>query len=212
MNTAKFHLLNLLLCFGLASCWDDTPVVQHEAFGVAESSGGKLCIRDDSGGLLTPAQAITPFVDEGNRLWALFSSEHAPNGQNLDINLFDITKLYACALQTGGLDTLGNDSVELNKIWIAQGFLTLDIMVTAEDEYTLKTHTYAMYSDMNIENDTLYIDFRHNAKGDTDREKYRTGVAMKLSAFDFNSNFTVIAMTIVGNGGKTYVHYCNYAP
>ena len=210
MNITRFYLMSLFACFGLASCWDDEPVVQHEAFGVAENSSGKLCVRDDGGGLLVPSQPINQFADEGDRVWVLFSSAHAPSGQVLDVNLFDITKLYACEVQSGGLDTLGNNSVELNRIWVAQGFLTVDIMVMAGDEYSLKEHAYAIYSDMHIEKDTLYMELRHNAKGDSEEHKYRTGVAMKVSALNFDANSFVIAMKITGDEGETSVHYCKY--
>lgn len=206
---------SLILAFclgGLASCWEESSSNEYEAFGIIEENKGKLCMRDDNGGLLVPAQSISTFVSEGDRAWMLFAADRIPQeGQTLDVNLYDITKLHECTLQTDGEDTLGNDGVGLNRLWIAQDFLTLDMMVAAYDEYALKKHTFVVYSDMRVKNDTLYLEFRHKAEGNTDKDNLlRTGAALRLTNLQLGPEPIVLALKITDLDGKTETYYCTY--
>ncbi|MDR2564214.1 MAG: hypothetical protein LBC98_09800 [Prevotellaceae bacterium] len=213
MNKIFSSSLILAFCLGsLVSCWEENSVSEYEAFGIIEENNGKLCMRDDNENLLVPAQSIYAFVSSGDRAWMLFTAERKPQkAETIEVNLYDISKLHECTLQVEGTDTIGNDGIALNKLWIAQDFLTFDMMVAAFDEYTLRNHSFVIYSDMQTRNDTLYMEFRHKAHGNVSRNNMlRTGATLRLNDLQFGRTSIVLALKITDLDEKTEIHYCRY--
>lgn len=203
---------SLILALSLVSCWEESSPNEYEAFGVIEENSGKLCMRSDNGSLLVPTKAISAYAGHGDRAWMLFSADKAPQeNEIIEVDLYDITKLHECALQTEGADTLGNDGVQLNRIWIAQDFLTLDMMVVAYDEYALKKHDFVVYHEMRTRNDTLYMQFRHKARSTGNKDDLlRTGATLRLANLQVGREPVVIAMRITDLDNKATTHYCTY--
>jgi hypothetical protein len=165
----------------MCSCSLSDEGYYSDSFGVVQLfDNGTQYVESDEGEILIPNQSISSFVETGDRVWISYTVE----GENakrdtLIILPYRITSVLPVSLQPSS--TIDNDGVDLWTVWIAQGFLTFDFRIRAEDPEKIKGHKYALVAPQREITDTLFINFRHDDGGDNYGVLCRTAVALKLS-------------------------------
>jgi hypothetical protein len=177
-------LVVVICCFCLYACEFD-PREFGESFGVVYSASpdGKLYVKDDNGAILIPVQDISTLVDikAGSRVWTTYAIESQNyKGDTLNIDPYRISDIRIMPLQTS--DTDDRDGIDIWRAWFAQGFLTFDFSILAQDPDNIKEHEYALVL-QKYSNDTAYIHFKHNAQDDNQGQNCRTAIAMSLQPF-----------------------------
>ena len=211
----RFVATSLLLCL-FSSCifYDDTE--RLEAFGVVINDSGipssnrkSRYILSDEGKKLFPDWDLYEYI--GSRVWIIYNidSESKPGEQ--DIILQDMVKLREIQLQTGVPDTLRNEKTGMRKVWIAHNYLTIDLDVAANSSESIKKHVFAVYSDKTVKNDTVYMELRHDMKGDDGYNFFRTGLAINLPEQGINKNI-VISFKYLDSNNEQITKHLTYKP
>jgi len=197
------NLLYIFICLSIVSCSLDETTLYSESFGVVyKSQDDKLYFRSDEGQVLIPTHDVSSFVGAGDRVWTTYSiEEESPNKDTLKVLPYRITQIKALELRAKS--EINDVGVDLWNVWIAQNFLTLDFRIRANNADKIKDHEYALVSRKS--NDTLFIDFKHDSKGDNEGVLCRTAIAVKLD--NTNTTESTIAVNykdLLGNKQTIY--------
>jgi hypothetical protein len=188
----------LLAAFLVTSCLDDdrNNEIMYTSYGVVKEdaqSGGKLYVRSDKGAKIAPMSSGLLTVNEKDkRVWLLFSTDVNVESDTIKAKVYDFLKVTEMELKKE-YDDWKSDEVNLNKVWVAQNFLTMTFKAFASSESSLKNHKYVMYSDLEVRNDTLKMEFKYDNDNDSRTYAYNKVVALKLdSIIDKNTADSVV--------------------
>jgi hypothetical protein len=174
---------------------DEGDGYYNDSFGVVKLlNDDSPYIESDNGEILIPNQSISSFVEPGDRIWISYTVENERR-DTLTILPYRITRIMHLELQSES--NLKDVGIDLWTAWIAQGFLTFDFRIRANDPNKLKEHEYALVSSQNGQreiSDTLFINFRHDDGGDNYGVLCRTAVTLKLSDLKIANDSVVIAI------------------
>jgi hypothetical protein len=187
-----------LFTFLAASCsLDNENETLYESYGVVKedaNTSGKLYVRSDNGKVLNPAlSSLISNDDRDRRVWMLFTTGDDVKSDTIKVNVYDFLKITQIDFKTEN-DALVSDEVYLQKMWVAQNYLTLNMEVMASSENSLKNHQYFMYSNAEAVNDTVRMEFKYDRKNDTRNTKFNKIVALKLDDIIQNQDSVVLAI------------------
>jgi hypothetical protein len=175
----------LLAAALIASCsFDDNEnVLMYQSYGVVKedaNTSGKLYVRSDEGKTIIPSlSSLLLNDDRESRVWMMFSTDDDVSADTIRANVYDLLKLTSVDFKTEN-DESTSDEVFLQNIWVAQNYLTIVMDVTANSEISLKSHKYTIYSDKEIVNDTVRMEFKYDRNNDLNSLKFNKMVAMRL--------------------------------
>jgi hypothetical protein len=156
----------------------------YQSYGVVKEdadTSGKLYIRSDQGKVLIPTLSnLVSNEDRDKRVWMKFSTSDDIKSDTIKVNVYDLQEITQIDFKQENNDLIVSDKVSLQDIWIAQGYLTLIMNVAAASENSLQKHLYTMYSDMEIVNDTVRMEFKYDRKNDSHNAQFDKVVALKL--------------------------------
>jgi hypothetical protein len=182
----------------------------NDSFGVVRLfNNNTQYIESDEGEILIPKQSISSFVETGDRVWISYTvEEENAKRDTLTILPYRITQIMPVSLQQSS--TLDEDGIDLWTLWIAQGFLTFDFRIKAEDPEKIKGHKYVLVSPQTEITDTLFINFRHDDGGDNYGVLCRTAVALKLSDINIARDSVMLAIDYKNLDGVKKTEYRMY--
>ncbi|MDR3245467.1 MAG: NigD-like N-terminal domain-containing protein [Prevotellaceae bacterium] len=204
----RLFLIGIIAC--LYSCGLEETGDYSESFGVVKISGNEtLYIESDDGEVLIPKESISTFADAGDRVWVSYSIENKNNNRDtLTVSLYRASRIMTIDSQTES--TLNDDGIDLWAVWITQGFLTFDFRIRADNPDKIKGHEYALVIPKQDITDTVFLDFRHDAKGDNNGVLCRTAVALKLENLYIPSDSIIIALNYKNLNGTKQTEYRMY--
>jgi hypothetical protein len=205
----RIFLISLALCICSCSLEEDEGYYS-DSFGVVRLfNNDTQYIESDEGEILIPNQNISSFVETGDRVWISYTVEtENAKRDTLTILPYRITSIMPVSLQQSS--TLDEDGVDLWTVWIAQGFLTFDFRIRAEDPEKIKGHRYALVAPQREITDTLFINFRHDDGGDDYGVLCRTAVALKLSDLNIAKDSVMLAIDYKNLDGIKKTEYRMY--
>jgi hypothetical protein len=168
------------------------------------NTSGKLYIRSDEGQIIIPASSFLSIDDRNSRVWILFyTSDNVNNSDTIKTNIHEFLKITEIDFNAETAST--SDNVFLQKIWVAQDYLTLIMDVTALNEDSLEKHKYAMYSNWETVNDTVRMEFKYVRNNDSGNVQFSKTVALKLDDKITNPKTVVLAIKYQTNTGNKEV-------
>jgi hypothetical protein len=187
----------LITVFLIVSCSNDNNENLYQSYGVVKedvSASGKLYVKSDEGKIIIPT--LSNFLsndDKDCRVWMLFSTDSDIKSDTIKANFYDLLRITNMKLKNQN-DESKSDIAYLQDIWVAQGYLTLIMNVAAGSENSLKEHDYTMYSDLEVVNDTVRMEFKYDRKNDALNTRFVKIVTLKL---DDKINLTQNANSVV---------------
>jgi hypothetical protein len=196
----------------LYSCGVEGGSTYSESFGVVgKTDDGALYVKSDEGVTIIPVQDISSIVEAGDRTWLSYEIESEEATTNtMKVTPYRVTRILQVSLQNES--TIGEDGLDLWKVWVAQGFLTFDFRVLATDYNHVKNHEYELIVKKESA-DTLYTVLKHDAKGDNQKGVMcRTAVTMKVQELSSYKNLIVIAVEYkeLGANGAMQTLYVDF--
>jgi hypothetical protein len=178
----------------------------YDSYGVVKedaNTSGKLYVRSDKGKILNPASSsLLSNEDRDRRVLMRFTTSDDINSDTIKVNVFDFLKITQINFKSGE-DTFISDEVYLDNIWVAQDYLTLVMDVMAASENSLKNHQYFMYSNAEVVNDTVRMEFKYDRKDDLRNINVKKVVALKLDDKIQSQDSVVLAIKYRTNRGAT---------
>jgi hypothetical protein len=211
----KFYWLLTTIFIVSCSADKDNQAALYQSYGVIKedaNTSGKLYVRSDNGKAIVPTLSnILSNEDKDSRVWMLFDTNDDVNSDTVKANIHELLKITQIIFRSQSDESV-SDNVYLQDIWVAQGYLTLIMNVAASSENSLGKHKYTMYSDMEIVNDTISMEFKYDRDNDGDNLKFTKIVTLKLDDRinpDHDSNSIVLAIRYLTNMGfrETFVTY-----
>lgn len=171
-------ILNILL----SSCNDEGYSLGdvYGDYGVVDKSGSPYTVKTDRGTVLFPAVSGIPsaYLKDKDRLIVYYTIlDDADTNRYYDyyvkiVNVYKILTKDILPYTVSISDSLGNDPVEMRKIWIANDFLTFDFDFAGGrpgEQHMVNLVRYPQKS----EDGRVVLEFRHNAFEDTYNCRYR---------------------------------------
>ncbi|MDR3245468.1 MAG: hypothetical protein LBT50_03445 [Prevotellaceae bacterium] len=177
----KFFYLFVAIIIASCSAENDNEEF-YESFGVVKENGdasGKFHIRSDNGKVIVPTSGLLSLDDKGRRVWLVFLTDSNIESDTIKANVYKFIRVTEMDLKNE-FDEQSSDVVNLNSIWTAQNYLTLMMSVRANSETSLENHKYTMYSDLELRNDTLQMEFKYDDNNDSYGTVFNKIVALKL--------------------------------
>ncbi|MDR1170772.1 MAG: hypothetical protein LBK97_08075 [Prevotellaceae bacterium] len=177
--------LCLLVTVFIVSCSDDknNNEALYQSYGVVKedvNTNGKLYVESDNGKAIIPSRSgVLLNDDKGSRVWMMFSTGDNIDRDTVKVDVYELLRITQMDFKTQS-DESTSDEVHLQNIWVAQDYLTLTMDVTASSRASLENHKYTMYSDKEIVNDTVRMEFKYNRNSDSRSLKFTKIVALKL--------------------------------
>ncbi|MDR1594622.1 MAG: hypothetical protein LBS43_09110 [Prevotellaceae bacterium] len=177
----------LLAAFFIVSCSiDENNETIYQSYGVVKedsNTSGKLYVRSDEGKIIVPSLSnLLSNDDRDSRIWMLFSTNDNVDSDTIKANVYDFLRITEIAFKNQSDESTSNEVyLQEKNVWIAQDYLTMIMDVTANSEISLKNHKYTMYSDLEIVNDTVRMEFKYDRNNDSNNITFNKIVAMKLS-------------------------------
>jgi hypothetical protein len=206
-----FYLLAMAL---VASCSldDKDDTVLYQSYGVVKedvNTSGKLYIKSDEGKTIIPSTSLLLNGDREKRVWIMFSTEDDVKGDTIRANVYDFLRITVADFKTAN-DESTSDNVLLTNIWVAQNYLTMIMSVTANSESSLENHKYTIYSDKEVVNDTVRMEFKYDRNNDGNSMNLNNVVALQLDdKIQMESDSVVLAIKYRVNAAakETFVTY-----
>jgi hypothetical protein len=209
-------ILWLLTTALVASCsLDDkgNDNIMYQSYGVVKedaNTSGKLYVRSDEGKTIIPSLSnLLSNDDREGRVWMVFSTDDDVNGDTVRANVYDFLRITIMDFKTEN-DKSTSDEVFLQNIWVAQNYLTMIMSVTANSEISLKNHKYTIYSDKEVVNDTVRMEFKYDRNNDANNLNINKIIALKLDdKIHLESDSVVLAIKYRLNAAvkETFVTY-----
>jgi hypothetical protein len=175
----------LLATIFIVSCSvDNEKIVLYDVYGVIKEdtdTSGKLYVKSDEGKAIIPSLSnLLSNDDRGSRVWMLFSTNDDINLDTIKADVYNILKIAQMDVKSGNDESI-SDNVSLQKIWVAQDYLTLIMEVTAGSESSLNNHSYTICFDTEeIVGDTVHMEFKYNRNNDATSAQFAKVVTLKL--------------------------------
>jgi hypothetical protein len=154
-----------------------------QSYGVVREDteiSGKLYIRNDKGQMIIPSlSSLLSNNDRNKRVWVQFSTADILNSDTIKANVYELLKIAQMNFKPQNDESV-SDVVYLQKMWVAQDFLTLVMDVSAASEKSLENHNFTMYLDEKHAADTLSMEFKYDRNDDSSTSKFTKAVALKL--------------------------------
>lgn len=169
MKILKNTLIFLMIITGFTACEKDEPEVYFSVLGMLEKTDENIFIDSDDGKKILINNEIKSYLEDGDRIVAIFTKveEELPAGVELIVNIIDIdTVLFKniIELTPENSDSLGNDPVRIDDLWIAKDFMNINFSFVGGN--TSHLINLALVND-STDSDTVSLELRHNDNDDT---------------------------------------------
>jgi len=210
-------LFSTVLLILTVSCSKDEELSlqYYSAIGMLNiGTSGVTIITDENDTLLVnnPNDVGTDFSNN-DRVIATFSlsDKVKPAGINyvIDLNSLQKVKVKSILDLTAEVsDTIGNDELTVNSLWVAKNFITLNFSYYG----TGKTHLINMVRKPgSINNDTIELEIRHNKKGDGQTNPYYALVSFNIATLQLEGADSVtLKISAKEYNNRTFSEYFTY--
>jgi len=166
-------------------------------------------------------------LDNGTTLWPVATAIHyvPENGQRVFVNytilsdevnnfdfaikindIWDILTKNPIVLKVENADSIGNDPVEVNKMWIGNDYLNVDFLFNYGG---IRPHAINLVEnsiDPSPEDGKVHLEFRHNSFNSPSNHKYNGFVCFNLESLRTNNADSVVLSVKVNewDGTRTY--------
>ncbi len=197
VKTMNVYLKNLAMAavtsLSLISCSDDDSS-QNTTYYTARATvtselDQTLTLNTDGGNLLTIISDYGSYApSKGQRSMVTYSKVSGQgNVYNADLHsAYDLLTKDVVELTADNQASIGNDPIHLYKAWCAGGFLNVNFGFNTSGNTThyvnLVENSLASYPD----DGKIYLEFRHNAMGDSENYGQRGTVCFDLAKYQNN--------------------------
>ncbi len=202
--------LAVVASLSLISCSDDDSadyVTYYSARATVTSEYNQgLTLQTDGGNLLTVVSDYSGYAPQvGQRTMVTYSVESG------DDNVYDANLHSACNLLTKQIVTMtanneldmGDDPIHLYDTWCAGGYLNVNFGFNTSGNVTHYVNLIENSLVQNPGDGKIYLEFRHNAKGDSENYSKRGTVCFDLLKYKDGSNTITFVVKFTEFDGKT---------
>lgn len=213
-HTLKFAMAAIIGMTTLSSCekddnWnDDLEKTGYIAVGTVKKTDGKFYVEeDDLNTIMTRNYQCWNDTMIGKRVWIKFynyKKNYQESGFGQTAYLFDLGRklltkpVFKIETKTQD-DSLGNDGISIRAAWITGKYVNVEFVYAgSRDKIHFINLAQNLYQNAAASQDTIRLEFRHNANNDTPYTYYQ-GVA----SFDITDIYPA-------KGGKLAISYKPY--
>lgn len=180
----------LALGAGLTGCLKDDDTTQYYGLGIVQTSTSGLLIRSDEDNLIYGPIASTSEIAVGDRLYFIATlTRKGTETDNYDYlvkwnDLYKVTTKNILVANDVNRDTVGNDKLSINALWISKNFLNGDL---AYAHYN-KPHYLSLVYDQEkqTESGTVILELKHKANGDLTTYWKRGIISFNLNSIEWS--------------------------
>lgn len=205
----------IVAAVALTSCNKDEEVAYYQTIGVLSKSVDSMIIESDDSMRLLVANAseVDASFADNDRVFVYFSLNEGTIPQGIDhvIDIYSMEKLLfksVIELTADITDSIGNDPMWIQEIWIAKDYLNLNFQLYINNG---KHYINLIRFPGEIPVDTINLEIRHNDNGD--QENYLTS---GFASFDLESlrntqvDSVVLRITAKEYENRTYEKFITY--
>jgi hypothetical protein len=203
-----------MMAVSLTSCLKESEDI-FSILGTVTISNDEMIIETDVGErlLVNNPNSATTIIQHNDRVIVDFTlvNKDAPEGIDYVINIHNITKVLfkpVIVLTEEIADSIGNDEVEINSLWLEKNYLNLSFSYRGGNE--LHLINLIRYPGEIIV-DTIDLEIRHNDNDDKETSNLTGFVTFDLSSLRNDSAESVV-LNISARGfyNQTYQKYFTY--
>lgn len=196
----KTYILSgfLFISLFLTSCMkDDSPKDYYSTIGVINFTADSTIISTDYGSrLLVKNNDIESTIKNNDRIIAYFTKVDQIPPQGIDdiIELYSIDKVLLkpiIELTSNIVDSIGNDEIYVNALWVGKTFLNLDFSFYGGQAVHLIN---LVRQPGTIRTDTVNLEIKHNDKNDLGTTGLKGFVSFDLSSIENTITDSVVVV------------------
>jgi hypothetical protein len=193
MKYLKYVIL-LGVIVGFIACEKEASEEYYSTLGILTESNDSLIIDSDKSNRLYIYNNIGNELDSGDRVAAIFKlvDMDIPEGLDYIIEVTSIEKVLFKPIITDYTpakdDSLGNDPVQIDELWLAKDFMNLNFTYLGGST----THFINLVLVDSVENDTVELEIRHNDNDDTGIYQLKSFVSFDLTSVQSAATDSVI--------------------
>ncbi len=185
MKILKFPLMSAAFIVFLVACEKEAEEQYYSTLGTLNIQNDSILIESDQNNTLyiQNKSSVTSDYEDGDRIVASFTliDRELPPGIDYIIDLYDIEKVYTATIleyNEGRGDTLGNDPIQVDGIWLAMDFMNLNFSYLGGQ---IAHDINLVYYPDSTQNDTVMIEIMHNDYDDGGNVPLSSFVSFDLS-------------------------------
>ena len=195
ITLAMFVAIGLQSCdesddYSLGDFWVDIATVETD-----DNSSAYWFILDDGTTLWPAASDIQYLPKQGQRIilnYSILSNQKNEFDHYIKINyIWDILTKKTIVLTATNADSIGNDPVKINDMWIGNHYLNVDFLFNYGG---IRPHAINLVENSLIpdpQDGKIHLEFRHNAYGSTNNRLYNGLVCFDLKPYQNSSTDSV---------------------
>lgn len=193
------------------SCSDDDGGIYDSQIELAVTriENGQIYFELDNGKTILPAEKINHELEDNQRVRILFSIvEENSEGFDIAATIHSLVFIQVSSIMPFSSEKeldLGNDSLGIESIWIGRHYLNLSFYVYAES----KSHSINLVQTKPLENDTIFLEIRHNANNDFPAYKKKGIVSFDIKELESYKPLNLVIKADTYSGEKTYYRTYN---
>ncbi len=176
--------------YSLGDFWVDIATVETD-----DNSSAYWFILDDGTTLWPAASDIQYLPKQGQRIilnYSILSDQKNEFDHYIKINyIWDILTKKTIVLTATNADSIGNDPVKINDMWIGNHYLNVDFLFNYGG---IRPHAINLVENSLIpdpQDGKIHLEFRHNAYGSTNNRLYNGLVCFDLKPYQNSSTDSV---------------------
>lgn len=176
--------------YSLGDFWVDIATVETD-----DNSSAYWFILDDGTTLWPAASDIQYLPKQGQRIilnYSILSNQKNEFDHYIKINyIWDILTKKTIVLTATNVDSIGNDPVKINDMWIGNHYLNVDFLFNYGG---IRPHAINLVENSLIpdpQDGKIHLEFRHNAYGSTNNRLYNGLVCFDLKPYQNSSTDSV---------------------
>lgn len=176
--------------YSLGDFWVDIATVETD-----DNSSAYWFILDDGTTLWPAASDIQYLPKQGQRIilnYSILSNQKNEFDHYIKINyIWDILTKKTIVLTATNADSIGNDPVKINDMWIGNHYLNVDFLFNYGG---IRPHAINLVENSLIpdpQDGKIHLEFRHNAYGSTNNRLYNGLVCFDLKPYQNSSTDSV---------------------
>jgi hypothetical protein len=211
MNILRKTLTFIIIAAGIIGCEKEEQEIYYSVLGMLEVSDDSTYINSDGGEKIYVNNVIGSYLKDGHRVVAIFTKvdEELPTGVDLIVDVVDIdTVLFKEIIELTPeiSDSLGNDPVSIDDIWIAKDFMNINFTFVGGNS----KHIINLAHDTTFM-DTVSLEIRHNDNDDNGAYKLGSFVTFDLTkAQSTTTDSVILKITAQDFYNETFEEYITY--
>ncbi len=220
MKTIKLNLrgfvLTLALSLTLVSCSSESIVYTtyySSRATITSNIDENLTLRTDGGDSLNVISNYLGYNPEAGQRTVVTYSIESGGDSSYDVVLHTIYDLLTKDVEVLNLENefqFGNDPVELLGVWCAGGHLNVNFGFNTSGTITHYVNLVENSLVQNPDDGKIYLEFRHNAMGDSEVYGKRGTVCFDLAKYQNGNDVLIFVIRFTGFDGETTLKEIQY--